>query len=262
MPPLDNTLTAFFTGLVAGFLVSIFSGPINLTIINEGARRGFIWALMIGFGSLVMESVYCAIALVGFTAFLQVPVVRSVMEMLSFLFLLYLSWKYFKAKTIPDHTHGADVIEQKLHPRSAFGIGFIRVLGNPAIVLLWATLSAVFLSRNWIDETMDDRLACTFGVAAGASVWFLLLAYAASRGHGKMSPRVLLRMEHVSGAILLAIALWLGAQIVWQLHLHRQEMKRERREATTANPASGTTLSNTAPRQTSPDDPARVVPRE
>src|SRR5688572_29505094 len=126
MPALEHTTTAFLTGLFWGFLVSIPVGPINLTIINEGARRGFRWALMIGFGSVLMESIYCAIPLAGFAAFLGLPVVKSVMELLSFLFLLFLSWKYFSAKSIPSHTHGADVIEQKLHPRSAFMIGFIR----------------------------------------------------------------------------------------------------------------------------------------
>src|SRR6187402_1032384 len=117
----DHSLTAIITGFVASFLVSIPVGPINLTIINEGARRGFKWAIMIGLGSVVMESIYCALALTGFSAFLQIPVVKAVMELVSFLFLLSLSWRFFSAKSIPSHTHGADVIEQKLHPRTAFG---------------------------------------------------------------------------------------------------------------------------------------------
>src|SRR6185369_17518234 len=88
----DHTPTATITGIVAGFLVSIPVGPINLTIINEGARRGFKWALMIGLGSVLMESIYCAMALTGFAAFLGLPVVKAAMELLSFLFLLFLSW--------------------------------------------------------------------------------------------------------------------------------------------------------------------------
>src|SRR6185503_4551312 len=110
---LEHTSTAGVTGFIAGFLVSIPVGPINLTIINEGARRGFKWALMIGLGSVLMESIYCAIALAGFAAFLGLPMVKAAMELLSFLFLLFLSWKYFSAKTIPDHVHSADVIEQR-----------------------------------------------------------------------------------------------------------------------------------------------------
>src|SRR4026207_1323240 len=154
--PLEHTSTAGVTGFVAGFLVSIPVGPINLTIINEGARRGFFWAVMIGLGSVLMESIYCAIALAGFAAFITLHhLIKSVMELLSFLFLLFLSWKYFSAKTIPTHTHGADGSEQKLHPRSAFFIGFVRVLGNPAVLLLWVTLTATFVSHNWVDETLD-----------------------------------------------------------------------------------------------------------
>ena len=34
---------------------SIPVGPINLTILNEGARRGFKWAMLIGLGASVME---------------------------------------------------------------------------------------------------------------------------------------------------------------------------------------------------------------
>lgn len=222
----DHSITAMITGVIAGFLVSIPVGPINLTIINEGARRGFRWALLIGMGAVAMEGIYCGMALAGFSAFLAVPLVKSAMELLSFLFLLFLSWKYFSAKTIPDHVHSADVIEAKLHPRGAFLTGFVRVLGNPAVLLLWMTLTATFLSHNWVDDTVDDRIACVIGVTAGAALWFLLLSWAVSKGHGKMSPRMLLRMEHVSGAILLVAALWIGGRIVWHLHQEREHRRK------------------------------------
>jgi threonine/homoserine/homoserine lactone efflux protein len=224
----DHSMTAMITGVISGFLISIPVGPINLTIINEGARRGFKWALMIGLGSVAMESIYCAMAMAGFSAFLALPVVKSAMELLSFLFLLFLSWKYFSAKSIPDHVHSADVIEAKLHPRGAFLTGFVRVLGNPTVLLLWVTLSATFLAHNWVDDTLDDRVACVFGVVLGAALWFVLLSWAVSKGHGKMSPRMLLRMEHVSGAILLAAALWIGGKIVMQLHKEREHRRQLR----------------------------------
>lgn len=252
----DHSPVAFITGVVAGFLVSIPVGPINLTIINEGARRGFRWALLIGIGSVLMESIYCAMALAGFSAFLEVPVIRSVMELLSFLFLLFLAWKYLRAKTIPDHDRRADAIEKKLHPRSAFGVGFIRVLGNPSVLLLWATLSATFLSHNWVDQTLDDRVSCVLGVAVGALLWFLLLAYGVSRGHGRISPQVLLRMEHVSGAILLLAAFWFGGRIIWQLHLQHQQ-SRQRNGTVMIQNADKYTSSNRLP-GTWPHDPVRV----
>jgi threonine/homoserine/homoserine lactone efflux protein len=241
MPPpvLEHSPTALITGLLAGFLVSIPVGPINLTIINEGARRGFRWAIMIGMGSVLMESIYCAVALTGFSAFLALPWVKSVMELLSFLFLLILSWKYFRARELPAQSHSAEVIEQKLHPRSAFMVGFVRVLGNPSVLLLWVTLTATFLAHGWVDRTMDDRVGCVVGVAVGATLWFLLLAYGVSRGHGRISPRVLLRMEHISGALLLAAALWIGGRIVWHLHREHQNERRLNGERVTATSPPG-----------------------
>ena len=250
----EHSPTAAITGFVAGFLISIPVGPVNITIINEGARRGFGWALLIGSGAAVMESIYCALALTGFSAFLDLRVVKSAMELVSFIFLLILSWKYFSAKSLPEPSHQAEVIEQKLHPRSAFMVGFVRVLGNPSVLLLWVTLTAAFLAHNWVDRTLDDRVSCVLGVAGGAGFWFLLLAYGVSRGHGRISPGVLLRMERVSGALLLATALWIGGKIISQLHKQKAQ----------PNPAAALTIqtadrrtSNTPLPQTRPDDPAR-----
>ena len=40
MPELQQILIAALTGFLSGLLLSIPIGPVNLTIINEGARRG------------------------------------------------------------------------------------------------------------------------------------------------------------------------------------------------------------------------------
>jgi threonine/homoserine/homoserine lactone efflux protein len=182
--------------------------------------------------------------------------VKSVMELLSFLFLLYLAWKYFSAKTIPDHVHSADVIEQKLHPRSAFMVGFVRVLGNPAVLLVWVTLTATFLSHNWVDQTPDDKVAFVTGVAGGATLWFTLLAWGVSKGHGRISPRVLLRMEHVSGALMLLAALWIGGRIIW--HLHQQNV-RERQGGTVKWEGERRYISGIRLPETWRDDPGRAL---
>jgi hypothetical protein len=52
---------------------------INLTIINEGARRGFRWAALIGCGATAMEVLYCAIAFTSFAAFFQKGWIKSAM---------------------------------------------------------------------------------------------------------------------------------------------------------------------------------------
>jgi len=44
--------------------------PVNLTIINEGARSGRKWAMLITLGATTMEVTYCFIAFTGLASFL------------------------------------------------------------------------------------------------------------------------------------------------------------------------------------------------
>ena len=76
-------MIAGLTGLIFGVLLSIPVGPINLTIMNEGARRGFKWAALIGVGATVMEVLYCTIAFTGFASFFGNRVIKASMELLA-----------------------------------------------------------------------------------------------------------------------------------------------------------------------------------
>ena len=57
---------------------------------NEGARRGFFYALMIGLGATVMEVIYCFIAFTGFASLFSKGYIKALMELGSFIFMLFL----------------------------------------------------------------------------------------------------------------------------------------------------------------------------
>ena len=219
----DGFLTAFIAGVISGFVVSIPVGPINITIINEGARRGFFWAFMIGLGAMVMDLFYCGVAFAGFSGLFASRTIRAVMELLSFLFLIWLGFKYLLARSLPATTPTVEKVEHKLHPHTAFWIGFVRVLGNPAVLLFWITVSATFLSHRWIENTLPSKAVCVFGTFIGGMAWFVLLSFLVSRGHGKFSTTTLIRMSHVSGAVLLAAGLFIGWRLVGLLSEDRDQ---------------------------------------
>ena len=53
MADLSPVPLAAIAGFVCALMFSAIPvGPINLTILNEGSRRGFAWALLIGLGAL------------------------------------------------------------------------------------------------------------------------------------------------------------------------------------------------------------------
>lgn len=225
-------LAGFFSALVFS---SVPVGPINLTILNEGAQRGFAWAMLIGLGAALMEVIYCSIAFTGFSSFFDNRTVKATMEVFSFVFLLFLGAKFMMAQSVhvPTKLDAASAklearLDEKFRPHSAFATGFVRVMGNLGVLLTWIVMAAYlmsheayFTSRNWVADRLATKTACVTGVALGTSVWFLILSLSVSRGHGKFSQKTLLRMQHLSGFCLLLAGLYGGAHVIWQLTRHR-----------------------------------------
>jgi threonine/homoserine/homoserine lactone efflux protein len=228
MPELPPLLLAGLTGLVSGLLLSIPVGPVNLTIMNEGARRGFFWAMMIGLGATLMEVIYCFIAFTGFASFFSHGFIKAAMELTSFVFMLFLGIKFLLAKSVQAAVHLVDAadkieeqIESKLRPHSAFMTGFVRVMGNVGVLVFWIILAANFISREWVTPDWPGKLSCVAGVALGTGSWFIGLSWMISLGHGKFSEKTLLRMEHFSGVGLLALAFVHGGNIILQMARHK-----------------------------------------
>ena len=92
-------------------------------------------------------------------------------------------------------------------------IGPAAVLGCAALLLDgWAGLLVPSLVR---------QLEADFGQSdAGVGAWFFGLSWFASRGHGRLSERTLLRMERGSGIGLLILALAHAIILISQMARH------------------------------------------
>jgi threonine/homoserine/homoserine lactone efflux protein len=225
-PPIP--LAALVGFVSALFFSSIPVGPINLTILNEGARRGFKWALLIGLGASTMEVIYCSIAFTGFSSFFDIRLVKASMEVFTFAFLLFLGMKFLSAQTVkvPLKLDAASSkiearLDKKLHPRSAFMTGFVRVMGNLGVLLVWVVAAGNFMAHDWVADRFTAKAVCVGGVALGTNAWFCALSYGASRGHGQFSEKTLLRLQHLSGICLIAFGIFDALHIVWQLARHK-----------------------------------------
>jgi threonine/homoserine/homoserine lactone efflux protein len=218
---LHPLLLAGLTGLISGLILSIPVGPVNLTIMNEGAQRGFFWAAMIGLGATVMEVIYCGIAFTGFAELFNGKMMKASMELFSFVFMLFLGIKFLRTQSVPVFgprvTMMSDRIEDKMHPHSAFMIGFVRVMANIGVFAFWILLAGTFVSHDLVEPSCSGKMCCVAGVATGTGLWFLVLSWGASLGHGKFTERTLLKMEHISGVGLLVLAFIYGARIVWDI---------------------------------------------
>lgn len=221
------------TGFISALLLAIPVGPVNLTIINEGARRGRRWAVLISLGATLMELIYCFIAFTGLASFLLTgPYMKAGMELFSFAFMLVLGIKFLLAKSVSGPVELGETahrieerISEKLNPGSAFATGFVRVLANPGVMLGWFFFAAYFISRDWVTPDWEGRLSCVAGVGLGTVSWFIVLSCQSSRGYGKLNEKTLLRIEHWSGVGLLVLALLHGGWIVKEMVDHHREIK-------------------------------------
>jgi threonine/homoserine/homoserine lactone efflux protein len=231
-------LLAALTGLCCSLIFSsIPFGPINLTILNEGAQRGFRWALLIGLGAATMETIYCAFSFTGFSSIFDHGIVQAFMQLFGFVFILFIGFKFLLAKSVhvPTKLDAATEkietrIEQKFHPHSAFMIGFARVMGNLGVLIFWIVLAANLMARDWVDaDSFAAKAACVGGVLLGTNIWFTILSFVVSRSHGRVGEKTLLRMQHFSGICLIIFGLLQGTHIAWQLarHNHRQHLREE-----------------------------------
>jgi threonine/homoserine/homoserine lactone efflux protein len=236
MPDLPPTLLAALAGFVTALVFSsIPVGPVNLTIINEGAQRGFKWAMLIGLGASTMEVVYCSIAFAGFSSFFDRHLVEAVMKVFAFVFLLFLGTRFLTAKKVAATTQFGSKAEQlegriegKLRPHSAFAIGFVRVMGNIGVLATWLVIAAYLMSHQaffsdqyWVADAFAAKAACVVGVAFGTTIWFCGLSFGISRTQGRIGERALLRMQHFSGLCLIALGIFDGMRMAWQLSHHK-----------------------------------------
>jgi len=235
MADVHPILVAALAGFVCAVFFSSLPGPINLTLLNEGAQRGFKWAFFIGLGAVVMDVIYCAISFTGISQIIDHGIAQTMMRVMGFVFLLFLGFKFLSAKPDKDPTRlGLAIekleerIEQKVHPHSAFATGFVRVAANLGVLVAWVALSATLMStkaffstEEWVDDSIPAKAACVGGVFTGALLWFLFWSFIVSRGHGKFSAKSLLRLQHVSGLCLIATAIYEGLRIAWHLARHK-----------------------------------------
>lgn len=217
MPELESILLAAGCGLLFGLILSVPVGPVNLAIINEGARRGFKFALTLGLGASIMEMIYASIAFTGFAGFFTQGLVKTIMEIVSFVFIMFLGLKFLMVKQVPGQGKVGGRLEERLHPKSAFMTGFVRVLGNPGILGGWIVFGAFMLAHDWVQPTWASKSACVLGIGGGTNLWFSTLSYGVSRGYKKFSDQTLVRIERGSGIGLILLGLFYGCRLVWQL---------------------------------------------
>jgi len=194
---------AFLAGVVAGYGIAIPVGAIAVLIIDAGVRHGFRTAFAAGAGAATGDLLYAAVAAAFGAALAQVLAPYAVpLRAASAVVLVLIALRGLVSLRRETAAQGDEV----LTPPSALRT-YVELLGltivNPMTVAYFA---ALILGLSSTGTGSAEKTAFVVGAGLSSLSWQSLLAFAGSRFHRRLSPRLRLATGVVGNVIILALA--------------------------------------------------------
>ena len=186
-----------FSGLVIGFSIAAPVGPIGVLCIRRTLAEGRLHGLVSGLGAATADAVYGCIAAFGLAFISDLLVQQQLgLRVVGGAFLCLLGVRTILVKPSEKQTNG-----KKLGLAGAYGSTFLLTLTNPATILSFA---AVFASLGVGSSAGDYGSAAllVLAVFVGSATWWLILSGAVSLFRARVTPRVLLWINRVSGTVI------------------------------------------------------------
>jgi threonine/homoserine/homoserine lactone efflux protein len=186
------------SGVIIGFSIAAPVGPIGVLCIRRTLAEGRLHGLVSGLGAATADAFYGCIAAFGLAFVSDFLVQQQVwLRVVGGAFLLFLGVRTILAKPKEKPQDS-----KKLGLAGSYGSTFLLTLTNPVTIISFA---AVFASLGLGSTAGDYGSAAllVLSVFAGSAAWWLILSGSVSLLRAKVTPRVLLWINRISGAIIL-----------------------------------------------------------
>jgi threonine/homoserine/homoserine lactone efflux protein len=189
--------TFLVRGLVIGFTIAAAVGPISLLTIRRTIAHGRVYGLASGLGVASADASYGAVAAFGLTAVTSVLVgARTALALIGGVFLVWLALRTIRARP----ASSAAVADDRPGLVAAFLSIYGLTMTNPMTILSFA---GIFAGLGLAGRGGPEAALLTAGVFLGSSLWWVGLTAVVGRLRERITPRVLLWINRVSGTVLL-----------------------------------------------------------
>ena len=192
-------LLLFLQGLGIGLAIAAPVGPVGVLCISRTLRHGLWIGLASGLGAAVADGVYGGIAGFGVSWVAEFLIAnQDMLRLLGGGFLLLLGLRILARG--PAHEAGQPAWSEP-RPALAFASCFLLTLTNPMTILAFV---AVFAGFGLVEATtrIGSGVVLLLGVFLGSAFWWLALSAVVALLRGRMTPRILIWVNRISGAIL------------------------------------------------------------
>ena len=191
--------------LATGIIISLPVGPINLTILTTSAKYGARYGFSIGLGAAVMDIIYMIMALLGLSLIEFSDEFIYYLEIIGIIFIMalgILEILYSEKKIKKTHEN----LKKTLKKRKYFLMGLFFYLSNPAIIAAFAGIAGWIKSVQIFKDTVLNNILFAIFVGIGSILWFGLFSGLVRKFRKKMSEKILIKISHISGYILIIFA--------------------------------------------------------
>ncbi len=193
-------------GVLAGFLAASLGWQINLLAIQRGLHRGRVAALLVGCGAITADMIFLWIGFTGTAPILEHPEWWRIIRWVGISVILGLAVRVLFVQSKP-RTAIEEV--QKKNPGKNFFVGFLVVISNPVVFLMW--IAALGFLRTYFPESRAPWYRELFlsGFLAGGMLWFLPLAFIFLKRLTRWTEKNHAVISRISGGVLILVALFL-----------------------------------------------------
>jgi len=185
-------------GLVIGFSIAAPVGPIGVLCIHRTLTEGRLRGLVSGLGAATADAVYGFIAAFGLAFISDLLVQQQIwLRIVGGAFLCFLGVRTILAKKSEKPPNG-----KKKGLADDYGSTFLLTLTNPVTIISFAAVFAG-LGLGSVSQDYGSAALLVVCVFVGSALWWLILSGAVSIFREKITSRVTLWINRVSGAIIL-----------------------------------------------------------
>lgn len=189
-------------GVAIGFAIAAPVGPIGILCIRRSLASGWLAGFSSGLGAATADGIYGCIAGFGLTIISDFLVSQQfIIRLVGGLFLCYLGVKTLLSKVSKEAATTGEV-------KSFIGnylSTFFLTITNPMTILAFVVIFAG-LGLGKINNSLGAGLLVV-GVFLGSALWWLVLAFIASRLRHRLNNSLLQWVNWIAGVIITAFGL-------------------------------------------------------
>ncbi|SHQ80387.1 homoserine/Threonine efflux protein [Mycobacteroides abscessus subsp. abscessus] len=200
----------FFSYVLLGLSLAAPIGPINAAQMDKGIKHGFLNAWVLGLGSVIADIIYMLLVFLGFSQFIEIPIVKMFLWLFGFFVLVY---------TGVEGLIGAGKIVLSNGNRDAslsksFFTGFFMSISNPLTILFWLGIYGSVLAKTATMYEHTELLYFSSAIILGLVIWDVCMAAVASSFRKLLTTKLLTIITIISSISLIGFGLYFGFEAV------------------------------------------------